>query len=262
MCATQTIKALADQCLSALNGQIAANNLPHRLEREAIIVHWNPIHEGTIRPQPPEIVPSYCIIKPEPKLLLSVDLSIEKRNEHTERVRDAFKPWFETAGTDDVFEGMKSLMREAVIDGMQCSVLPFCPIQGKSIPRKSVASKAFKPYGFKPIGKANKGSLSFVKALGGESDLIIDFDFGTWRRTVIASCRLVRHHENDGPIVHNLLRRLPYWGEEMDMPLLDEYLFRLTMENAAFAANCVGEEVNRNIDSLVPRENNPRPSDD
>ncbi len=140
-------------------------------------------------------------------------------------------------------------MRESLIDGHRCSVLPFIPERGQSIPRKSIASKAFKAYGFKSIGKATTGSLTFAKTLmDGEVQAQVEFDFGTWRRTVIADFFLRAQGTTRIARAHRLL----YWSHDMDIPILDKQLFQMTMENAACSAGFLTTAIER---ALLGKEN-------
>ncbi|MCY3010881.1 MAG: hypothetical protein NTY42_13690 [Planctomycetota bacterium] len=245
------MQQLLDDCIDELRKHVSAGKLPHRIERKAIVANWNPVHNGVVQPQPPQILPSYCIVSPEPTALPSVDIDVAERDEHIVRVREAFKLWFEKAGTSDLLQGMKSLMREAVIDGHRCSVLPFSPEVGQSIPRKSIASKAFKAYGFKSIGKATSGSLLFVKTLiDGEFEAQVEFDFGTWRRTVIADYFLLWRGSTRIAKAHRL--HSWYWSHDTELPILDKHLFQITMENAACSAGFVTKAVER---ALLGKEN-------
>jgi hypothetical protein len=229
------MQQLLDECVGELQTFISAGKLPHRLERKAIIAGRRPVHDGVVQPQPPEILPAYCIVSPEPSELPSVDIDVEMRNEHVLRVREAFKPWFEKAGTSDLFEGMRSLMREARIDGCACAVLPFVPEPGQSIPRKTIASRAFRSHGFESVGRGSSGTLSFGRTLtGGEFEARVEFDFGTWRRTVSAHYLILDKGSNRAAKAQGLHQW--YWSHDMEIPLLDEQLFRLTIENTACAA--------------------------
>ncbi len=245
------MQQILDVCLDELRKYISAGSLPHRIERKAIIANWNPVHNGVVRPQPPQILPAYCIVSPEPTTLPSVDIDVAERDKHIVRVREAFKFLFEKAGTSDLLQGMEGLMREAVIDGHRCSVLPFIPESGQSIPRKSIAPKAFKAYGFKSIGKATSGNLTFAKTLmNGELKAQVEFDFGTWRRTVVADFFLLDRGAIRIAKAHNL--HYWYWSYGVDIPILDKHLFQITMENAACSAGFLTTAIER---ALLGKEN-------
>lgn len=238
------MQPLLDSCIGELRRYIAAGGLPHRLERQVIVAHWNPVDNGVVRPQPPQILPAYCIVSPEPSALPSVDIDVAERDKHILRVREAFKCLFERAGTSDLLQGMEGLLREAVIDGQHCCVLPFIPARGQSIPRKSIASKAFKAYGFKSIGQATAASLTFAKTLR-NPELVaqVELDFGTWRRTVIADFFLLKAGVTRLAKAHRLHDW--YWSHDMDIPLLDRHLLQMTMENLAGSAGFLTTAVER-----------------
>ncbi|MFQ3671231.1 MAG: hypothetical protein SNJ84_07210 [Verrucomicrobiia bacterium] len=175
-------------------------------------------------------------------MLPSVDIDVAERDKHLLRVREAFQSLFKQRGTSELSVALEGLLREATIDGQICSVVPFIPVKGQSIPRTSLASKAFKKHGFKTIGKVSAANITFAKAIGNTGwEAQLEIDFGTWRRTLIAHFSLLdreRRRVGKAEGLHEW-----YWSYGLDMPLLEAGLVQATLENLAWSAGFLATAV-------------------
>ncbi len=117
----------------------------------------------------------------------------------------------------------------AHLGGVECRVL-FARMTG--IPRSRMVEKCLKPLGYARNGaRGGTGFIVFEKTRDDGAKLGCQFDFGTWRQTVMA---VFGYSASDFSV------RLPvqYWREAKEVPIVTKKLFERTMENVAFV---VGE---------------------
>ena len=86
--------------------------------------------------------------------------------------------------------------------------------------------------------------------MNGELKAQVEFDFGTWRRTVVADFFLLDRGAIRIAKAHNL--HYWYWSYGVDIPILDKHLFQITMENAACSAGFLTTAIER---ALLGKEN-------
>lgn len=99
---------------------------------------------------------------------------------------------------------------------------------GKTIPRRRIAEKALAPLGYEYVeSQSGSGTLAFTKVLADGGTCSCNFDFGSWRRTVLAifvysalGCRITLP--------------LRYTVSGRETAIVDKELFEQTMANVAF----------------------------
>ena len=120
-------------------------------------------------------------------------------------------------------------VRQARAHGLECGVLS---ARIKGIPRRRIAERYLKKLGYRHAGaRGGTGYIAFEKVRDDGVRLGCEFDFGTWRQTVVA----LFGYTGGGMRFRTPLR---YWREPKDVPIVTTKLFERTMENVAYV---VGE---------------------
>jgi hypothetical protein len=109
---------------------------------------------------------------------------------------------------------------------LESSLDPSAP--AKTIPRRRIAEKALAPLGYQYVeAQSGSGTLSFTKTIAGGETCSCNFDFGSWRRTVLA----IFTYSALGCRISLPLRYQPSGREAA---IVDKELFEQTMANIAF----------------------------
>jgi hypothetical protein len=114
----------------------------------------------------------------------------------------------------------------ARVQGVNCRVILMARETG--IPRRQIAEKCLKRLGYRRRGeRGSQGYVAFEKERPDGGRLSCDFDFGTWRASVIA----LFAYSNSGVKVRFPLQ---YWRESEPVGIITRKQFTRTMENVAY----------------------------
>lgn len=98
----------------------------------------------------------------------------------------------------------------------------------EKIPRRKIAERFLTPLGYEYVkARSGPGSSAFSKVTAAGASLSCDFDFGSWRRTVMA----IFVYSELGCRVTMPLR---YSASERETAILGKELFEKTIDNVAF----------------------------